>query len=132
MARGVAVYRSPGPENGCARTAMARTLARCVRLRAWAEERGVVLDDSPESLAELDRRRGDGSEFDRLRADLALYLGTVIVAHVASAHWHARPNGHPVVRLRDGTELDVVALVADTRTDAGSTLMAIYQDAVPR
>lgn len=71
-------------------------------------------------------------EFGRLRMDLGLYLGTVIVTNVACAQWHAWPNGHPVVQLGDGTTFDVVALADQTVDDDKSTLFAIYEKAVSR
>ena len=49
---------------------------------------------------------------------VGLFLGSVLVRHVDGAQWHVWPNGHPVVRLRNGREYDVVAL-ADQRVQIG-------------
>ena len=52
MARGVAVYGSPGFKKDP--QLLADLLTECRKLRAWAEEHGVHLDGSPESLSALD------------------------------------------------------------------------------
>jgi hypothetical protein len=37
----------------------------------------------------------------------------VIVSTIHAAHWRLWPNGHPVVRLASGRDLDVIALAND-------------------
>jgi hypothetical protein len=61
--------------------------------------------------------------------EIGLYLGTVIVRNVLGARWHAWPNGHPVVRLHSGRELDVIALVGQRLRDGGPELLSIYSEA---
>jgi hypothetical protein len=129
MASGVAVHGSPGFRKDSAR--LTDLLADCRKLRAWAGERAVGLDDSPDSLATLDRALRPMGEDARLVLgnDCALYLGTVIVRHQPHARWRVWPNGHPVVRLASGRELDVVAAIHD-RAQAGQLdLAALYDDA---
>ncbi|MEK8173094.1 DUF6278 family protein [Streptomyces sp. M19] len=91
---------------------MAQLLSECELLRARAESAGVVLDDTPASLEELDqllpRWRDDPDELPWLGNDAGLYLGTVVVRTVPGALWQVWPNGQPVVRLASGREIDVV------------------------
>jgi Family of unknown function (DUF6278) len=51
------------------------------------------------------------------------FLGTVIVAQVPGARWRLWPDGHPVVRLPAGRDLDVIA-VAHDRVSTGAPLLA--------
>jgi len=129
LARGVVVHGSPGFQNNTAR--LNDALADCRKLRAWAQERDVNLDDGPDSLPGLDRALDAAGE-DALRAldlDCGLYVGTVIVRHQAGARWRVWPNGHPVVRLVSGRELDVVAAASDLLPDGKSSLATLYADA---
>jgi hypothetical protein len=48
-----------------------------------------------------------------VESDAGLFLGTVIVSAIRGAHWRLWPNGHPVVRLASGRDLDVIALAND-------------------
>jgi hypothetical protein len=121
---------SPGFRQDSAR--LTDLLADCRKLRAWASERAVGLNDSPGSLATLDRALRAIGEDARLvlSNDCALYLGTAIVRPQPHAHWRVWPNGQPVVRLASGRELDVVAAIHD-RAHAGQlNLVALYDDAV--
>ncbi|GAA3835727.1 DUF6278 family protein [Streptomyces chiangmaiensis] len=108
-ARGVAVFF----EGGTDASAVAQLLSECELLRSQAEDAGVELDDSAASLEALDqvvpRWRDDEEILPWLGNDAGLYLGTVIVRTVPGAAWEIWPNGHPVVRLSSGRELDVVA-----------------------
>jgi Family of unknown function (DUF6278) len=129
MARGVVVHGSPGFRNDFAR--LTHLLADCRNLRAWARQHEVNLDDSPDSLAALDQALSPAGEDARRRLenDCGLYLGTVIVQHQPHARWHVWPNGHPVVRLASGRELDVVAAVHDPALGGLSRLAVLYADA---
>jgi hypothetical protein len=129
VARSVVVHGSPGFRKDTAR--LTELLADCRRLRAWAQEHEVNLNDSPGSLTALDHALGPASE-DVVRAldiDCGLYLGTVIVRHQPPAWWQVWPNGHPVVRLASGRELDVVAAAHDQAHAGQSRLTALYADA---
>ncbi|MEN8584760.1 DUF6278 family protein [Burkholderia sp. RS01] len=55
----------------------------------------------------------------RLRVETGLFLGTVLVRNVPAAQWWLLPNGHPVVRLAENTDLDVIAL-ARARLETGA------------
>jgi Family of unknown function (DUF6278) len=129
IARGVVVHGSPGFRNDSAR--LTHLLADCRNLRAWAQQHEVNLDASPDSLAELDHALSPASEDMRRRldSDCGLYLGTVIVQHQHHAKWHIWPNGHPVVRLASGRELDVLAAVHDPAPGGQSRLTVLYADA---
>lgn len=130
MARGVAVY---GPAGHDEPAQLLDVLGRCEGLRAWARERDIVLDDGPESLAVLDRQidawSADPSIGPRLGNEVGCYLGTVIAKHVPGAVWRAWPNGHPVVRLRSGRDLDVIALAAQRVSSHQGSLPSIYTNA---
>lgn len=129
MARGIVVHGSPGFRKDTAQ--LTDLLADCRKLRAWAQEHEVNLDDSPHSLAALDQGLGLATEDMRraLENDCGLYLGTVIVRFRSHARWHVWPNGHPVVRLASGRELDVIAAVQDKANAGQSPLAALYADA---
>jgi hypothetical protein len=104
-------------------------LARCPTLRSWAAARSISLDGTPGSLDALDRATTAADEQGQraLHAEGALYLGTVLVRQLPGARWHVWPNGHPVIRLASGRDLDIVAVV-DDRMRAGSRgLAAIRQ-----
>jgi hypothetical protein len=108
-ASGVAVF-SDGAADAAGVTGL---LSECELLRSHAEQAGVELDDSTASLEALDqilpRWRDDAEVVPWLGNDAGLYLGTVIVRTVPGATWEIWPNGHPVVRLASGREIDVVA-----------------------
>lgn len=108
-------------------------LSQCTVLRGWASEHDVVLDDAPESLAALDQQI-DGWSAEpgigpRLGHEVGCYLGTAIVKNVPGSVWRAWPNGHPVVRLRSGRDLDVLAEVEQRIASRHGTLTAIYSEA---
>jgi hypothetical protein len=88
-------------------------LAECELLRETAARAGVVLDDTPQSLAALDqlppRWRDDPETELRLGGDAGLYLGAMIVRTLPGATWRLRSDGQPVVALASGRQLDVLA-----------------------
>lgn len=89
-------------------------LAECELLRVRAADEGVELDNSTGSLTGLDQLvpswRDDPEVMGWLGNDAGLYLGTVIVRTVPGASWQVWPDGHPVVRLASGREIDTVEL----------------------
>lgn len=107
-------------------------LAECELLREQADEAGVVLDDSPASLAALDqmqpRWRDDPEASEWLGNDAGLYLGTVILRTVPGAAWRIWPGGHPVVVLPGGRELDVVQMGHGWAADGYPELSAAYAE----
>jgi len=131
IARGVAVFGSPGfqkdPE------ALADLLADCSQLRAWAQSHGLHLDDSPESLIALDDaldRFADQQATQRLASEAGRYLGTVLARHGGGARWQVWPNGHPVIRMPSGHQLDVVATVDDASRAGKLELAKRYAGAI--
>ena len=95
-------------------TSVAELLAECELLRGRAAEEGVELDGSEGSLSDLDQLvpswRDDPDTLAWLGNDAGLYLGTVIVLTVPGASWQVWPDGHPLVRLASGREIDTVEL----------------------
>ena len=130
LARGIAVHGSPGFQKDAGR--LADHLADCRKLRAWAQDHSVDLDGTPGSLAVLDDALCPLTSETRrlLESDGGLYLGTVLVRHLHQARWQVWPNGHPVVRLPSGRNLDVVAAVSDGAQAGQSGLAAHYADAI--
>jgi hypothetical protein len=53
----------------------------------------------------------------------------VIVATIAGARWRLWPNGHPVVRLASGRDLDVAAMASDRVGKGVPLLVDVYTDA---
>jgi hypothetical protein len=113
----------------------AQLLSECELLRDHAEDAGVELDDSAESLSALDqllpRWRDDPEVAPWLGSDAGLYLGTVLVRTVPGAGWRLRPDGQPVVRLGSGRELDVLEegmSWAETGTPELSQLYAEFSE----
>jgi hypothetical protein len=130
VARGVAVYGVPaGPDPDH----LDELLSGCQRLRGWARVRGgFVLSGVPEDLELLDQAI-DEWQYDAQTAtagnEAGLFLGTVIIATVPGARWQLWPNGHPVLRLASGRELDVVALGRDRVTKGTPRLTRAFADA---
>ena len=61
--------------------------------------------------------------------EAGLFPATVIIASVAGARWRVWPNGHPVVRLASGRELDAVAVGDDRVSKGAPRLTAAYAGA---
>ncbi len=116
VARGTAVFGSSGSNHSEVPRALQLSSER---LRTWSRDHGLVLDESPESLSRLDGRLDEwnADPLHHGRVDLSneggIYVGTVIIKHVEGAHWRVWPNGHPVIRLRSGAELDVTQMTSD-------------------
>jgi uncharacterized protein DUF6278 len=137
LARRVAVYGVPGrpdPEQ------LGELLGRCDQLRAFARAHGFELDGSPEDLGPLDQaideatdqgtgELGGPSRIGAALTEAGLFLGSVIVATVAGARWRLWPNGHPVVHLAPGRDLDVAAVASDRVNRGAPRLADVYADA---
>lgn len=135
----------PGPKRGIARGTAAfgpssddpsqllELLGKCEALRAHASERGIDLDDGPASLVglddEVDSWNADPSTGRRLSNEIGCYLGTVIVKQVPGAFWRTWPNGHPVVRLPSGRDLDVIAQAERRVSSRSGSLTSIFDGA---
>jgi hypothetical protein len=128
-ALGVAVFTA---KDSVVTRDMTGTLADSGRLRQWSLLHGVVIQDDAQSLelldAHLDEWNADPSHYDNvdLGNEVGTYLGNVIVMNVAGTRWRVWPNGHPVVALESGRELDVTALVSDRILRSGPSLESIY------
>lgn len=130
-----------GPAHGTAVTATAREdgagigqlLSECELLRDLAADSGFALDDSPASLEALDqllpRWREDPDVQPWLGNDAGLYLGTVVVRTLAGARWQVWPNGHPVVLLASGREVDVAAEGRSWADSGSPELSQVYAEA---
>ena len=129
VARGVSVFGSPGFDNP---DRLKELIHSCERLRTWSREHGLALNDDPESLALLDQRldswNSDPSHHGKvdLSNEVGAYLGNVIVKHIDGSKWKVWPNGHPVIQLRSGTDLDVTAMANERINHSGSSLESIY------
>ena len=113
LPRAVAVYGVPRPDPGH----LDGLLGRCQQLRAWAQAYGLELEGVPEDLGLLDQaldeamsqangEPGGPSRIAAVTGEAGLFLGSVIIATVPGARWRLWPNGHPVVRLSSGRDLD--------------------------
>ena len=132
VARGVAVFTS---EKSVGSDVVVGALGGDGRLRHWSLAHGVVLNDDTQSVELLD------SHIDEWNADpshhesvdlgnaVGIYLGNVILKNVPGSRWRVWPNGHPVIALASGRELDVTALVGDRLMRGGSSLHSIYAQA---
>jgi len=100
----------------------------------WAAERNLVLSDESEGLSALDGALNEWAVDPvigyKLGNEVGLYLGNVIVKSVGGAHWSVWPNGHPVVRLVSGRDLDVTALVDQRLEGKGMSLPDVYSKAL--
>jgi hypothetical protein len=78
----------------------------------------------------ISSQRGTGiRRWPRWEPEAGLFLGTVIIASIPGARWRLWSNGHPVVCLTTGRDLDVVAMAND-RVSKGAPLLAdVYADA---
>jgi hypothetical protein len=129
IARGVAVFTSADSRGS---DMVAGPLSNSGRLRQWSLEHGVDLTDDLAGLevleAHLDGWNADPRHHERvdLGNEVGIYLGNVILKHVADSRWKVWPNGHPVVALKSGRELDVTSMTNDRLNQTGSSLVSIY------
>jgi hypothetical protein len=131
-ARGVAVYGSAdkhGPNQ------FENLALSCDGLRKWSGDHQLNLDDTPESLRELDARLDlwNADETHHGNVDLSnevgIYLGTVVIRNLEGSRWQVWPNGHPIVRLNSGRELDVTRLSNDRLHHLGPGLGTLFDQA---
>jgi Family of unknown function (DUF6278) len=128
------VFGTPGFEQDAA--GLAALLGHHESLAALLERRGHQLAESPECLALVDDAVHEWAQDPQVAPMLAnevgLYLGSVLVRQVPGATWQVWPNGHPVVRLAGGRELDVTELAARRVRTGGPALPAVLDDAQRR
>lgn len=132
VARGVAVFTSSDSGG----SDMVRgLLADSGRLRQWSLANGVILTDDLASLEILDAHIDNWNadpihhDFVDLGNEVGIYIGNVILGNVVGSRWRVWPNGHPVVVLETGRELDVTSMVNDRLNRSGSSLPSIYAKA---
>jgi len=137
LPHGVVVYGVPGRPDP---KQLGELLGRCDRLRAFARAHGFELAGSPEDLSLLDHAIDEATDqansglggpprIGAAQAEAGLFLGSVIVATVAGAQWRLWPNGHPVVHLASGRDLDVAAMASDRVSKGAPRLADVYADA---
>ncbi len=132
-ALGVAVFTA---KDSTVSRDMTATVGESGRLRQWSLDHGVVLNDDAQSLelldAYIDAWNADPSHYERvdLGNEVGTYLGNAILKNVAGTRWRVWPNGHPVIALVSGRELDVTALVGDRLLRSGPSLQSIYARAL--
>jgi hypothetical protein len=132
VARGVVVYGSPGFRDS---DGLSDLMLRCNGLRRWAADHDVTLDDGPGSLTRLDEHldswNSDSSHHGSvdLSNEVGKYLGAVILTHAPGSQWKVWPNGHPVIRLSSGKELDVTRLSSERLNNSGMGLTALFNQA---
>jgi hypothetical protein len=134
-ARGVAVYGSASPAT---MGAVGDVVLHSERLFRWSLQHGIRLNGDVASLELLDRQLDDWHadqahyESVNLPVEVGTYLGQVIVVHVEGSRWILWPNGHPVVRLPSGRELDVTAMANERISHAGPSLPDVFANATSR
>ncbi len=110
-ARGVAVFGTSGFADDS--QGLTDLLGRHERLIGWMRAAGLELEVSAAGLQTVDAMvetwRDDPSVAPGLTNDVGIFLGDVMVHEISGARWHVWPNGHPVIRLADGKEIDVTA-----------------------
>jgi hypothetical protein len=127
ISRGVGVFgtAADGP-------ALTQLLGPSAEFAGWASDHGVMLSGSPDTLAAIEARLPNWQASEAapmLGNELGVYLGSCIVRHVAGAEWRVWRNGHPVVRLPSGRDLDVVDVVHRRLTNGEPSLAATFQSA---
>jgi hypothetical protein len=124
-ARDYAIFFTREPAGGAAamEQQLDAHLGQCSSLRQWTAARGATLTDTAPGIEALEGLlAGPGRNRPapwRLRVETGLFLGTVLVRNLPAAQWCLLPNGHPVVRLAENTDLDVIAL-ARARLETGA------------
>lgn len=105
------------------------------QLREWCAAHGVALTDDFASLqvldAHLDQWYADPLHYDSvdLGNGAGIYLGNVIVMNVVGCQWRVWPNGHPIIRLESGQDLDVIAMAGERLMRSGPSLPSIFTGA---
>ncbi|WP_375425733.1 DUF6278 family protein [uncultured Friedmanniella sp.] len=128
-ANGVGVFGGPGSADDP--QALADLLDRHEAITRWAEAAGADLPVSTAGVrtveALIDTWRDSPSP--QLTNRVGLFLGTVMTREITGARWHLWPNGHPVVRLVTGEDVDVTALAAARVRSGRPSLTAVLERA---
>lgn len=112
---------------------LAELLSHHERLQEWLADQEVTLSYDGEGLARvegcIDGWRVDPLIGPQLANEVGTYLGSVIVASVPGAVWTVWPNGHPVVTLAGGGEIDAVALTSERVASGQPSLTTVLETA---
>ncbi len=133
MSRGMVVW---GDTQGLGPDQLNEVLGRCEGLDSWARMRGFVLSGIPQDLELLDQAIDERpvGEFNAPGAlpegEVGLFLGAVIIASLWGARWRLWRNGHPVIHLASGRDLDVVAMGSARLSKGAPRLIDAFADAV--
>ena len=131
IAKGLAVFGNPGFDDP---KQLNELLFAHEDVLHWAGERDVPLSNEPDALATLDgvldEWASDPNIGPQLANEVGVYLGNMIVGHVDGARWTVRPNGHPVVGLTTGLQVDVTDLVSQRLRRGGISLPDIFAEAM--
>jgi hypothetical protein len=131
VAKGLVVFGNPGFQDP---KKLNELLFAHDDVRRWAVERNVHLSNEPDALATLDgvldEWAADPNVAPQLANEVGVYLGNMIVGNVRGARWTVWPNGHPVVGLASGSQVDVTDLVSRRLRSSGESLPAIYSNAM--
>ena len=126
VARSVAVFGPPGDK------VVTDGLGPSAQFQAWAAGRGLAVTPVPDVLPAVEAHLNEwaGSTMGpALGNEVGLLLGAVMVENVPGASWVVWPNGHPVVRLATGRDVDVVAEVGLRLAGSGPGLVTLYERA---
>lgn len=108
-AQGVGVFGSPGFADD--QQGLADLLGRHDRLADWMSAAGLDLQVSAAGLESVDTMidtwRDDLTVVPQLANEVGVFLGDVLLHEIPGARWLVWPNGHPVIHLPDGREIDV-------------------------
>lgn len=122
-ARGMALHGPGGPQLRDRHPA----LLQPEELPRLLAERGQEFGFTPACLAATETAIGiwqqDPETASPLGNEVGLLLGGVLVEEIPGARWALWPNGHPVVQLPTGQEVDVLA-IATTRASRGHPALA--------
>jgi len=130
VAKGLVVFGNPGFQDP---KQLNELLFAHDDVPRWASERDVPLSNEPDCLVTLDgvldEWAADPKIGPQLANEVGVYLGNMIVGNVPGARWTVWPNGHPVVGLSSGSQLDVTDLVGQRLRSGGESLPDIYSNA---
>ena len=131
IARGIVVFGSPGFEDS---DRLQELLSGHNEVLHWAAERDLALSDEPEGLSTLDEALDEWTQDPAIGSgignEVGLFLGHVIVKNIEGARWSVWPNGHPIVRLVSGRDVDVTALADQRLEGIGMSLPYLYAKAL--
>jgi Family of unknown function (DUF6278) len=131
VAKGLVVFGNPGFQDP---KQLNELLSAHDAVPRWAGERNVQLSNEPDALTTLDdvldEWAKDPDIGPQLANEVGVYLGNMIVQNALGARWTVLLNGHPVVGLASGRQVDVTLLVGQRLRNGGRSLPDLYVDAV--